>query len=129
MKVNLWGDLPTQVLQKGLDAATLRQEVISNNVANVNTPGFKRSNVTFEEGLKKALAGRENNYQRTSLLEDTSPEAVKDNRTSMRNDLNNVDMEIEMLNLSSNQIKYNGLIQLLNDRYSNLRYVINEGRR
>ncbi len=129
MKVNLWGDLPTQVLQKGLDAATLRQEVISNNVANVNTPGFKRSNVTFEEGLKKALAGRENNYQRTSLLEDTSPEAVKDNRTSMRNDLNNVDMEIEMLNLSSNQIKYNGLIQLLNNRYSNLRYVINEGRR
>jgi len=129
MKVNLWGDLPTQVLQKGLDAATLRQEVISNNVANVNTPGFKRSNVTFEEGLKKALAGRENNYQRTSLLEDTSPESVKDNRTSMRNDLNNVDMEIEMLNLSSNQIKYNGLIQLLNDRYSNLRYVINEGRR
>lgn len=129
MKVNLWGDLPTQVLQKGLDAATLRQEVISNNVANVNTPGFKRSNVTFEEGLKKALAGRENNYQRTSLLEDTSPEGVKDNRTSMRNDLNNVDMEIEMLNLSSNQIKYNGLIQLLNDRYSNLRYVINEGRR
>ncbi len=129
MKVNLWGDLPTQVLQKGLDAATLRQEVISNNVANINTPGFKRSNVTFEEGLKKALAGRENNYQRTSLLEDTSPEAVKDNRTSMRNDLNNVDMEIEMLNLSSNQIKYNGLIQLLNDRYSNLRYVINEGRR
>ena len=42
-------------LQRGLQAATLRHEVISNNIANVNTPRFKKSNVIFEELLAREL--------------------------------------------------------------------------
>lgn len=111
-----------QSLKKGLDATSLRQEVISNNIANINTPGFKRSEVVFEDKLKKAL-----NEEDVSL-DNLDPKAEKNTTTIMRNDINNVDANIEMLNLSSNQLKHSGLTQVLNNYYANNRYVINEGR-
>ncbi|PKM78908.1 MAG: flagellar basal body rod protein FlgB [Firmicutes bacterium HGW-Firmicutes-13] len=128
MNFNLWSSDVLKIIQKGIDTAALRQKVIANNVANINTPGFKRSEVTFEENLKKALQEKSTPSQGITLGEVT-PRVIRDGRTTMRNDLNNVDLDIEMLNLSSNQIKYNGLVQLLSDRYSTMRYIINEGRR
>lgn len=128
MNVNLWSSDVLKIIQSGIDAAVLRQKVIANNIANVNTPGFKRSEVTFEENLKKALENRDTPAQ-SIPPDEVSPRIVRDSRTTMRNDLNNVDLDIEMLNLGSNQIKYNAMVQLINDRYSTLRYIINEGRR
>ncbi len=129
--MNLWNnDDALQVIKKGLDTAALRQRVISNNISNINTAGFKRSSVTFEEDLKKALRDEDaGSISGSNSLREVGPKRVKDNRTVMRSDGNNVDIDIEMLNLSSNQIKYNSLTQLISDRYSNMRYIINEGRR
>jgi len=127
MKISLWNnDDALQVMKKGLDTAALRQRITSNNIANVNTVGFKRSAVSFEDNLKEAL--KEEGAGRSSLGE-VEPKVIRDNSTVMRSDQNNVDIDIEMLNLSSNQIKYNALTQLTSDRYSNMRYIINEGRR
>lgn len=132
MGVNLWdGDQVSVVLKKGLDTAVLRQEVIANNLANANTPLFKRSTVMFEDHLRQAL-GKETGRRTVRegvTMEELAPRVVRDHRNSMRMDLNNVDVDQEMVFLSGNQIKYNALTQFISDRYSNLRYVINEGRR
>jgi len=128
MKIESLSGLTENVLKKGLDASALRQRVTAQNVSNINTPGFKRSSVSFEENLNQALKQKDSLDRRGSVGE-VNARVVKDQRTTMRSDQNNVDIDIEMLTLSSNQIKYNSMIQLLSDRYGMMRYVINEGRR
>ena len=128
MKIQALTGLTDEVLKKGLDASALRQRVTADNVANVNTPGFKRSTVSFEENLNRALENKDALDQRASVGE-VNARVIRDRRTSMRSDHNNVDMDIEMVTLSANQIKYNSMIQLLSNRYGIMRYVINEGRR
>lgn len=131
--------LSTQVmagLKKGLDAASLRQRVIANNIANVNTPGFKKSAVKFESLLKAAL-GRDaikmtatdpRHFGAASPLAELKPEVEVNRATSMRTDGNNVDMDEEMTNLAINSIKYQAEIRELSDRISLLSYVITGGK-
>ena len=128
MKIQALSGLTEDVLKKGLDASALRQRVTAQNVSNINTPGFKRSSVSFEGNLNRALEQKDALGKRVSVGE-VNARVIRDQRTSMRSDHNNVDIDIEMLTLSANQIKYNSMIQLLSDRYGVMRYVINEGRR
>lgn len=124
------------VLEKALDAATLRQRAIAHNIANINTPGFKRYEVSFEDKLRRALgleAGlplyRTHPYHFPPAPTDITPEVSPDNSTTMRQDGNNVDIEREMVNLAQNSLNFNFAVQQLNGRLAMLRYVINEGRR
>lgn len=123
-------------LSRGLDAAALRQQVTAHNLANLNTPNFQRSDVTFEEELLRARGQAETPLARTHdkhfpqpPAPDIAPRVVKDTTTVRRIDGNNVDLERDMLNLVSNQIRYNTYVQQLNTRFNNWRFVINEGRR
>ncbi len=127
----------TQKLIRGLDAASLQQRLHAHNVANVNTPGFKRSYVSFEEALKTAQKDRTLSFSTTHPKhlsfgqEAASVEAaVKvDHKTSMRPDKNNVDVDREMADMATNQLYYHALSQQLGERLGTIRYVINEGRR
>jgi len=119
-------------LKKGLDAGALRQRVIANNIANVNTPGFKKSAVEFESLLKAAL-GRDTiklvttdprHFGAAPYLAELRPEVRVNEATSMREDGNNVDMDEEMTNLAINSIKYQAVTRELSDRISLLGYVI-----
>lgn len=131
----LWGSNVFLYLSKGLDASSLRQQVHANNLANVNTPAFKRSVVQFEEILKNAAPGNQRfavtapGHIGRNSRGDSGALVVKDTSTSMRTDGNNVDVDMEMAELAVNQLYYNALAQQLNDRLGMLRYVINEGRR
>ena len=125
-----------EALRKALEAAALRQRVIAHNLANANTPGFKRYYVTFEESLKRALRGEQELrlYQTHSWhLPGSGPEVEarveQDRFTTMRQDGNNVDIEREMVELVMNSLNYNLAVQQLNGRLGMWRYVINEGRR
>ncbi|GAW92913.1 flagellar basal body rod protein FlgB [Calderihabitans maritimus] len=127
-----------QVLEKALEAASLRQQAISHNLANVNTPGFKKAYVTFEEDLKRALGMQkkielEQTHPRhlpmPVSLRQVEPQVQRDHSTSLRNDGNNVDIDEEMAKLAMNTINYNAAVQLLNARLGMLRYAINEGRK
>jgi len=100
------------VLEKGLDASSLRQKVLADNVANVDTPGFKRSDVDFEAILKTAVG------------EDSSAAVVKDESSSMRADGNNVDIDREMANVAENELYYEGVTQALSSQLEILRMVI-----
>ena len=128
MKIQALSGLTEDVLKKGLDASALRQRVTAQNVSNINTPGFKRSSVSFEENLNRALEQKDSLGKRVSVGE-VNARVIRDQRTSMRSDHNNVDIDIEMLTLSATQIKYSSMVQLLSDRYGMMRYVINDGRR
>lgn len=124
----------TIMTEKALDAAWMRNEVISNNIANVNTPGFKRSYVRFEELLSDAadqfqISGLKKDEKFLPIGKDTgstvSPEIVNEEFTSMRRDENNVNVDTEMAELAKNTIKYNALVAQLSKEFSRIKYVIN----
>lgn len=117
------GDFAYQLIKKSLDASALRQKVISHNLANINTRGFKRSEVIFEDELKDKLKSNGNN------LDSIEPEVVKDESTSMRLDGNNVDLDYEMSNQAANSLLYYTLVSQANAKIGMMRYVISEGRK
>ena len=127
-------------LPRGLTAATMRQEVISNNIANVNTPNFRKSVVNFEETLAKELYGEENPAGKLQMVRTrdkhlpaqhrpihATPTIVEDDTTIMREDENNVDIDIEMASLTKNQLYYNTLVKQLNGHITGLKNVITSG--
>ena len=113
-------DLTLLLLEKTLDVCVLRHKVIANNIANVDTPGFKASRVIFEEKLKRALK----ESLLPSELQKIRPELVRDEESSLREDLNNVDIEKEMVRLSENTLRYNIYAQLLTAKLGILRAAI-----
>jgi len=128
----------TAGLEKALDAAWLRNEAISNNIANVNTPGFKKSYVRFEDQLAGAAAefkiGSVNKNSKFLPIGNDArsipaPELVQEPFTSARKDGNNVDIDVEMAELAKNTIKYNALITQLSKQFNSIKSAINEGRR
>lgn len=120
------------VLDKAADGAWLRNEAIANNIANVNTPNYKRQDVSFEAELKQALKASGNNEtldERISNVNDRlsriEPRVYTDAAGySYRLDGNNVDIDNENVELASNQIKYNALIQGIDGDFTNLKTVI-----
>ncbi|HPV02601.1 MAG TPA: flagellar basal body rod protein FlgB [Clostridiales bacterium] len=124
--------------EKALDAAWIRNEVIAQNIANVDTPGYKKSSVAFEEYLQGASEkGRfkGNTTDRRHIPigrsnENAKIRIVKDYRElSTRLDGNNVDIEAEMSEMAKNDIRYYTLVQSISSSYQRIRSVINEGRR
>jgi len=111
-------------LERGLDASSLRNTVLANNLANVDTPGFKRSDVSFE-GILEDEAGKAGGPGNRGW----KPEVVVDNHTSMRQDGNNVDIDAEMTNLAENSLYYEALVRQLSSQFAMLRSAITEGRR
>lgn len=124
------------ILEKSLDATWTRNEVISNNVANVDTPNFKRSTVSFEGELNKALDNnvfdlRTTDQRHISLKNNDLTIKVDQDHASLqyRLDGNNVDIEAEMAEMAKNSIRYNTLVQKVTGEYKKLKYVISEGKR
>lgn len=117
----------TQNLEKALDATWLRNDVISQNIANVDTPGYKRKSLKFEEYLNSEMkTGRIS--QGTSIAKSEDIKIVEDPAdSSYRSDGNNVDIENEMALLAANQIRYSTLIQKMNGDFQRLRSVIKGG--
>lgn len=93
------------LMKSGLNAAQLRSKTIANNIANINTPNYKRKYVKFEETL--------NNVNKTGKIE-----VKTDTSGAVRTDGNNVDLENEKVNQAANTLMYNGLISLTNSKLS-----------
>lgn len=117
------------VLDKAADASALRNQLISNNIANQDTPGYKRQDVNFEEQLRQAM--RSSRYTsiddkvanvRMSALDARQFTDYGD--YSYRLDGNNVDPEQEQVALAANQLKYQGLMSGLTAEFNNLQTVL-----
>ena len=128
------------LLQKGLDAAWMRNEVITNNIANAETPNYKSSSVEFETLFKSALENSGQNFQTkmtrdkhvsfsdTKAVENVSPVVTQNNNSTMRMDGNNVDIEAENVELARNTIYYYTLTEQINSEFTRLSMAINEGK-
>lgn len=117
------------VLGTTLDATAKRQELISNNIANANTPDYKRKDIRFETELKHAFLNSDESTvdARVRHLDLTAlePEVYTDYaELSYRYDGNNVDINNENAILAENEIKYNGLMDSINKEFSLMQSVM-----
>lgn len=118
------------LIKKGMDAASLRSKVISNNLANLNTENYKRSYVNFEDTLKENTDDLELKTSEDKHIKNTEDQGEisiqKDNTTSIREDGNNVDVENEEVNMVTNALMYSALVTAANNKLSVTKYIINE---
>ncbi len=117
------------LMDKAADAAWIRDQVISNNITNVDTPGYKRQDVSFEAELEKALSGTRfmtmDDKVAALSMDRLDPRTYTDYASfSYRLDGNNVDIETENVVLAKNQVKYEGLIRSINQEFLNLKTVL-----
>lgn len=120
------------VLDKAADAANMRNEILANNIANVNTPNYKRKDINFESILQAELAGGETLYDSVKAanrdLTTLDAQVYTDNASlSYRLDGNNVDINSEEAYLAENQIKYQALVDLMNQEFGRYKTVLNSG--
>ena len=123
------------VLKKALDGIWLRNKAISNNITNVNTPGYKRITVEFEDSLRQAIeknSGKlkttdKNHIQGMNFDNYYTPRIIQDKNFSYRFDGNNVDIDTEIGDLAKNYIMYEALIKQISDEYEKIKNVISEG--
>jgi flagellar basal-body rod protein FlgB len=126
-----------QRLERSVDAAALRQKVIANNVANIDTPYFKRSDVQFEELLQKELDAvkspafttyrtHSKHFPLGTIGQQTEirPQVISDETSTMNNNQNNVDIDYEMSLMAKNQLYYNMMVQQVNYDIKHLRTAI-----
>lgn len=126
------------ILQRSMDTSLLRQNVIANNIANANTPNFKRSVVNFESRLAYALESenrqprfqealtneRHISFHETMDYRDVRPRRVLDFMTTAKNNGNNVDIEVESMNLLNNQLAYQMMTRSVSDAFARINLVL-----
>ena len=113
-------DIPqSDMLSRLLDTAALRHRVISNNLANVNTPGFHRQEVSFEETFAREL--QRGGETRASEVQ---PRVVESQTGTAREDGNNVDLDKEIGDLGKNALMFDTATQLLLGQISSMRTAI-----
>ena len=134
----MWDKLfqTTDYLQKGLDATWLRNEVISNNITNADTPGFKVSEVRFEDVLVSAVSTsdlelkttRQDHIKKMACdIDNTEPMITTSENTAYRMDENNVDIEAQMVSLSQNSLHYYTLVSKINSEFNKVHMAIRGG--
>ena len=126
------------LLSKALDAYSLRHKIISSNIANIGTPGYKAKNVEFESLLNQAAAATSVQPLTTNLrhidisatptaiqspeVAATSPDGMSDE--DMKSGINDVDIDTEMAELAKNQIRFKYVSRLLGDSFRGIQKSI-----
>ncbi|HDT14993.1 MAG TPA: flagellar basal body rod protein FlgB [Firmicutes bacterium] len=131
-----------QILEKSLNASSMQHKMIANNIANVETPGYKRSEVVFQNKLAEILDNSTKTYMPLYVthakhipvmpnikLGELQPEIVTRTEMSLRTDGNNVDIDSEMASLAENTAAYSTLAQLTSTKLGMLKTAISDGRR
>ena len=121
------------ILQSALDASSLRQQVISNNLANAETPDYKSKQVVFENILKQQLSNQTNfvgkrTDSRHVMIGKSADipmaQTVENSDTVMQNNGNNVDLDKEMTQMGKNSLWYYTLTQQLTSQFQQLSIAI-----
>jgi len=115
--------------QKSLDALWLRQKVISDNLANMDTPGFKSSGVEFEDILSRALEYSTSSDQDVAKkVAGIEPRIVEDKSTQVREDGNNVDVDAQSIELVRALLQYESMARVVSDNIARMKYAVNGGK-
>ena len=131
----LFSDRVPILLKKNLDFQSERNMLISSNISNVNTPGYKAQDIDFRSQLRSAMNVKgELSVKSThgkhfgpsnNALKAVQGEVFKE-PDAARSDGNNVDLDKEMAKLAENQIMYNATVQLMQKRGSTIRAAVTE---
>lgn len=122
--INTAYDQKMKMMEMSLDATSVRREVIADNIANADTPFFKRSEVSFESQLQRAVES-ESEPEFPAIMTDpkhiafdekidyrkVQPKISVEYDTNFRNDKNNVDIDKEMSEATKNAMQYNALLE------------------
>ncbi len=104
-------------LEAGLKLSWMQQQLHTQNIANIETPGYKAKNLVFH----KILSDKTNN----TLSNKISASVKQDETLSSRNDGNNVDIEKESLALYKSYVQYTALLNKVNEKFDQYSYVLN----
>lgn len=138
--MKIFNDLGFRAVAAALDGLSLRQRVTSNNIANIDTPNYKAQYVTFEDQLQRALKNGEagatglplKTTETGHIKFQVSPGSnlieVGRNTNDLRNDGNNVDIDLEMTSLAETTMRYQALAQLTANKFSLLKNIVRGGR-
>ena len=119
------------VLDRAADVSWTRESLITNNLANVNTPGYKRQDINFESVLRKALGNSKYVPLDTKInemnMDELTPMVYTDHGNySYRLDGNNVDIDTENVELASEQIRYEALTTSIDSEFSRIKIAIGQ---
>ena len=117
------------VLDKAADASWNREQCITNNIANVDTPGYKRQDIDFQSVLQEQLGNSkyvnlDSKVKNVNLNKLDASVYTDSSNYSYREDKNNVDIETENVELASEQIRYTGLTDSMTQEFSRLKSVM-----
>jgi flagellar basal-body rod protein FlgB len=104
-----------EFIEAGLRAEGLRQKAIANNIANLETAGYRRIDVRFKELLAKALESGG-----TIKANDLEPQLYHPRKTRVKSNGNDVSLETEVGEMVKNSLRYKTYIRLLNKKYSHI---------
>lgn len=107
-----------KVLEAGVQMSWTQQQLHLQNVANIETPGYKAKNLRFSDTLKKAKSA-------SDVPDTLQAEIVSDDSLSGRQDGNNVDLEKESVEYYKAYVQYNMLLNKINDKFQNYSVVLN----
>jgi len=126
------------ILHRAMSVASLRREVIANNIANADTPNFKRSTVNFEAQLKRALDDEKTTVEPAAFVTDprhisfdqkldwktVMPVRHLDYLTQSKSNGNNVDLQQELMEAEQNQMEYSLMAQAATNEFNQLNIVL-----
>jgi flagellar basal-body rod protein FlgB len=118
------------IMSSALDASSLRQKSISNNIANVNTPNYQPTKVSFEELLQREVhsqfIGKRTNDKHLTIGETAGIPSAKLEQENIvfKNNRNGVDVDYEMTQLSQNSIWYQSLTYGINEEFNLIKTAI-----
>ena len=128
-------DKTLKALTTALNFREMRQELISSNVANANTPGFKAKKMDFEEALARALdvdghmqmgvSDERHHNVGNGGFNNLEPEIYDNPNGVVSENGNTVDVEAEMAQMAENKLMYDALVQLINKKMGIMKYAIN----
>jgi flagellar basal-body rod protein FlgB len=119
-------------LENGLNYASLNQKVISQNIANVDTPNYKAKKVEFKSMLNQSLqqleANRTNSRHFTFHSNSQEPAVKTKSAFQYNHNGNGVDLDQEMSEMATNQIYFNAMSDRINGKFNSLQSVIRGGK-
>ena len=128
----LFSDQTSTLLKKGLNLSADRQVLVSANISNLDTPGYKAGDIDFSKEMQKAMGAGDNLKMNTTSHKHIGPAGsngdadVVEEPDAARANGNNVNMDKEMSKLAENQIMYNAVAQIFSKRSSSIRAAVTE---
>lgn len=110
-------------LSYGLDGLSQRQDIIANNVANIDTPGYLTHDIPFEQALLGAMDGTSGTATANGLPTNL-PDSITRNDMRVRNDGNDVDSDQQMTEMARTSVVYQAATQLISSKFAMLSSAI-----